>query len=133
MACFDPKRLLGVRVLVVDDDEDTRELFALALQEAGADVRTASSASEGFDTVRDWPPAVMVSDLLMPAVDGFSLLRKVRSLHAARRIPAIAVSGMVCQEDRDAALAAGFDEHVAKPLGPDDLVMAVARWVERSA
>ena len=65
-------------------------------------------------------------------MDGFSLLREIRSLHASRRIPAIAVSGMVCKEDRTAALDAGFEEHVAKPLGPDDLVTAVERWAERS-
>jgi CheY-like chemotaxis protein len=78
--------------------------------------------------VLQWPPTVMVSDLVMPTTDGFSLLREVRSMHRLVQIPAIAVSGMTLQKERAAALAAGFQEHAAKPLSPDELVAIVARW-----
>jgi hypothetical protein len=125
----DPKPLLfDVRVLVVDDDDDIRELFGIALREAGAEVRTASDAAEAMRIVLQWPPTVMVSDLVMPTTDGFSLLREVRSMHRLVQIPAIAVSGMTLQKERAAALAAGFQEHAAKPLSPDELVAIVARW-----
>jgi CheY-like chemotaxis protein len=124
------KSLLGVNVLLVEDDEDTRELFAFALQEAGADVRTASDATGAMRTVLQWNPSIIVSDLAMPSTDGFSLLRGVRSVDALRQIPAIAVSGLAREKDRTDALAAGFQEHLSKPLAPDELVAVVKRWAQ---
>jgi len=124
----DPKPLRGVRVLLVDDDDDTRELFGFALEEAGAEVRTAGDAKEAMGTALEWPPTVVVSDLTMPNTDGFSLLREVRAIPRLQKIPAIAVSGLTSEKDRAAAHAAGYQELAAKPLSPDDLIAVVARW-----
>jgi CheY-like chemotaxis protein len=118
--------LLGVRVLLVEDDEDTRELFALVLGEAGAEVRSALDATEAMRIVLQWAPTIVVSDLVMPTTDGLALLREIRSVH--RHIPAIAVTAMGRTKDRDAALAAGFGAHVTKPLEPQALVAIVRQW-----
>jgi CheY-like chemotaxis protein len=118
--------LFGVRVLLVEDDEDIRELFAFVLGEAGAEVRTAFDAKDAMRTILEWPPTIMVSDLAMPTTDGFALLREVRSVY--RQIPAIAVTGMSYAKDREAALAAGFQAHVTKPLEPETLVAIVRQW-----
>lgn len=118
--------LLGVRVLLVEDDEDTRELFALVLGEAGGEVRSAVDATDAMRTVLQWAPTIVVSDLAMPTTDGFALLREIRSVH--KQIPAIAVTGMGRAKEREAALAAGFQAHVTKPLWPETLVAIVRRW-----
>ncbi len=122
------KSLEGLRVLLVDDDDDARELFAMVLTEAGAEVRAAADAKEAMRAAIQWPPGVVVSDLVMPGTDGFSLLRELRSMHHLRRMPAIAVSGMASAPDRENALAVGFQEHLEKPLTPEALVKAVSRW-----
>jgi CheY-like chemotaxis protein len=118
--------LLGVRVLLVEDDEDTRELFALVLGEAGAEVRTALDTKDAMRSILRWPPTIVVSDLAMPTMDGFTLLREVRSVHP--QIPAIAVTGMGSAKDHEAALAAGFQALVTKPLEPEALVAIVRQW-----
>ena len=123
-----PRPLAGAKVLVVDDDEDTRDLYAMALERAGAEVRAASNASEAFRVVLKWPPTIVVSDLAMPGLDGSALLREIRSLHRLREIPAIAVSGSVDPRDREGARAAGFQEVVAKPLTPQSLIAILVRW-----
>jgi CheY-like chemotaxis protein len=115
-----------VRVLLVDDDEDTRELFALALAEAGAEVRTAVDATEAMRTIVQWRPSIVLSDLSMPTTDGFMLLRDIRLAHGP--IPAVAVSGLGSPRDREAALAAGFQAHVTKPLDLDALLAIVKQW-----
>jgi CheY-like chemotaxis protein len=122
------KPLEGVRVLLVDDHDDTRELFAEVLMHAGAEVRDAAGSIAAVRTALEWPPNVVVSDLVMHGTDGFSLLRELRSMHHLVGIPAIAVSGMASHADREVALAAGFQDHLAKPLSPDALVACVARW-----
>jgi CheY-like chemotaxis protein len=124
--------LEGLRVLLVDDDVDARELFAIVLTEAGAEVRAAADAKEAMRAAIQWPPDVVVSDLVMPGTDGFSLLQELRSMHHLRRMPAIAVSGMVSGPNREGALAVGFQEHVEKPLTPEALVAVVARWARVS-
>ena len=120
--------LVGVHVLLVDDDESTRELFAAALTDAGADVRTASGAREAMRTLLQWRPSILVSDLSMPTMDGCELLREVLSVDRLRPIPAIAVTGHSRPRDRAAAREAGFQELVVKPLPPAELVAAVQRW-----
>ena len=127
-----PSPLSDVRVLLVEDDEDTRELYAYALREAGADVRAAGDVAAALHTVAEWTPTLVVSDLAMPATDGLSFLRELRAMPHMLRVPAIAVSGFSEQKDRNAALGAGFQEHLVKPLGPDELVATVARWAAES-
>jgi CheY-like chemotaxis protein len=126
------RSLEGLRVLLVDDDADARELFALVLTDAGAEVRTAADAKEAIRAAIQWPPGVVVSDLVMPGTDGFSLLRELRSMHHLKQMPAIAVSGMASAPSREGALAVGFQEHVEKPLTPEALVEVVARWAPAS-
>jgi CheY-like chemotaxis protein len=121
------ERLQGVRLLLVDDDDDTLALYTFALAEAGAEVRTGHDAAEAIRSVTEWAPTVIVSDLVMPGVDAAALLKDVRSLHPRKRIPAIAVTGRSSASDRREALAAGFQEHAVKPLVPDALIALVSR------
>jgi len=123
-----PESLSGLRVLVVDDDDDARELIAEVLAGGGAVVGTAASASEGFEAIRKSPPQILISDIGMPGEDGFSFIRRVRSLgrSGGGAMPAIALTAYTRHEDRTKALAAGFTTHIGKPVNPDDLVAAVA-------
>jgi PAS domain S-box-containing protein len=120
--------LSGVRVLVVDDEPDARELVSWVLDEQHASVRVAESAAAAFDLFRREVPTVVVSDIAMPQEDGYSLIRKVRSLPPDRggSIPAIALTALALEKDRDRALGAGFQRHLAKPVDPETLVSCVA-------
>jgi CheY-like chemotaxis protein len=118
----------GLRVLVVDDQPDARELLAVVLGGAGAEVSTAASASEALELLGREGVDVLVSDVGMPVEDGYSLVGRVRSLTASL-IPAIALTAYATEEDRRRALAAGFDAHVAKPVEPTELVSIIANLV----
>ncbi|MFG6416452.1 ATP-binding protein [Roseateles sp. DC23W] len=122
-------RLDGVDVLLVDDEPDVRTITALLLQTAGARVRTAETAAEGLQLLRQSPPAVLLSDIGMPGLDGYELIRQVRALprHEGGGTPAAAITAYAGSDDRDRALQAGYQLHLAKPLSPDGLVAAVAQ------
>jgi signal transduction histidine kinase len=124
-------RLDGVRVLIVDDDEDTRELIALMLAEHGAAVSCATSAAEALDVFGERPPDVLLSDIGMPDVSGYALVRRVRSLPGDQggKTPAIALTAYARAEDGQLAFAAGFQAHVTKPVDPDGLIALVANLV----
>jgi len=124
----DAPSLAGVRVLVVDDEEDARELVTTILTRCGAEVVVAHSASEGLATLQRRRPDVLLSDIEMPDEDGYSLIRKVRSLSGERGglVPAAALTAYASTHDRAKALAAGFDIHVPKPVHPAELVAVVA-------
>jgi CheY-like chemotaxis protein len=113
----------GVRVLVVEDDADARELLKTVLEDGGASVDTAASAEEGLERLSDFRPDVLVSDIGMPIVDGYAFMRRVRALRAAEggAIPAVALTAYAREEDRMKALSAGFTTHLAKPITPDVL------------
>jgi PAS domain S-box-containing protein len=119
--------LQGCRVLVVDDDHDTREMIATILTNAGADVHTASSVREALLHVEASRPDVLLADIGMPGGDGYALLREVRSRDAqsGRHLPAAAITAYAGKHDRERALAAGFDRHVPKPISPAAIVAAV--------
>jgi CheY-like chemotaxis protein len=121
-----PRRLRGVRVLVVEDDPDEREFLVALLGAAGADVRSASSANEALATLAWWRPGVLVSDIGLPGGDGYDLRDAVRARPEAARVPAAAVTGQAAPEDRRRALRAGFQAHLAKPVDPDRLVTVIA-------
>jgi CheY-like chemotaxis protein len=124
--------LAGVRVLVVDDTPDSLDLLTVLLRIHGAAVRTALSAYEAFDLFSAESPDVLISDIGMPGENGYSLLRKVRTLEAHEdrvRTPAVALTGYAHAEERAESLAAGFQAHVAKPVDPEDLVMLVQTLV----
>ena len=114
-----PHDLAGVKIVVVDDDRDTREILSTILTAAGAQVHAASSASEALRLSRDVMPEVVVSDIAMPDQDGYSLLHDLRA-EFGRSVPriAIALTAQATETDRDRALAGGFDRHVAKPFDP---------------
>jgi PAS domain S-box-containing protein len=127
------RRLEGVRVLVVDDEADARDLVSRALQRDGADVRSAGSAAEALGAIDELNPDVLVSDIAMPGEDGYELIRKLRSRERShgRRLPAVALTAYARQEDRERALRAGYQEHLAKPVEPARLSAVVAHLVSR--
>jgi CheY-like chemotaxis protein len=118
--------LVGVKALVVDDDGDARDVVAALLTRAGAEVVTAASAAEASALLETLRPDALVSDLGMPDEDGFSMARRLRANPATRDVPAIALSAFARPEDRRNALIAGFQMHLAKPVDPAELVLAIA-------
>lgn len=115
--------LRNLRVLVVDDEEDSRELMATVLRRAGADVACAGGMKTALDLFGTWTPDVVVSDLAMPGADGCELIGELRKKDPL--VAALAVSGFTGVRDTDRALAAGFDVHVGKPVDAAELVEAV--------
>ncbi len=126
-ALDDPPTLRGVRVLVVDDDADARDLFTRALEHCDARVRAVASAGEALTTLEWWKPDVLVSDIAMPEESGYVLMRRIRHLTPEQggTIPALAVTAYAGADDIKLALAAGFQAHRAKPIEPADLALAV--------
>ena len=119
--------LTSIRVLVIDDEPDSRELLAVMLVQAGAEVMSVASAAEFLAALESFQPDVAVSDIGMPEVDGYTLLRQVRSLSLEQggQVPAIALTAYAGEIDRQHAIAAGFQKHIAKPIEPDQLVTAI--------
>ena len=124
-----PLPLSGLRMLIVDDEADARELLATILEHSGAQVMAAASASEAFDLLSKSRADVLVSDIGMPKVDGYALIRQVRELEAQGReyTPAVALTAYASQSDRKLALEAGFQVHLPKPFEPDELINVVAK------
>ncbi|MFN8390585.1 MAG: PAS domain S-box protein [Bdellovibrionota bacterium] len=130
---YDCESLRGIRVLVVDDEPDARQLVSRVLTECGAEVTTAESAAEAIKLLtEDVMPDILVSDVGMPDQDGYDLIRQVRHRVAAKKLPAVALTAFARTEDRKRALLAGFQTHVAKPVDPSELVAVVASLVERT-
>jgi CheY-like chemotaxis protein len=127
--------LSGIHVLVVDDDRDNRELIKRILGDCGARVVIAASAREAFAEFRQRVPALLITDLGMPDVDGFELLDWVRHLERDQgsQVPAIALTAFARSEDRLRALESGFSAHISKPVEPSELIATVAAVVGPSA
>jgi signal transduction histidine kinase len=125
--------LAGVSVLVVDDEEDARDVLTLILQDHGADVTAVGSAAAALESLRQHLPDVLVSDIGMPGDDGHALLRKLRSLDVTQgaQLPAIALTAYATPADAAKARAAGFDRHVRKPVSPAEIVDVVAVMAAR--
>ncbi|MGB8931623.1 MAG: response regulator, partial [Anaeromyxobacteraceae bacterium] len=123
----------GVEVLVIDDDADSLDLVREALAQAGANVRGARSAREAIEALRQAVPAVLLSDIAMPDEDGYALIRRIRALsaEAGGKVRAAALTAFAFPEDKEQALRAGFDDFLAKPIAPWELVEAVARLAGR--
>ncbi|HEX7986062.1 MAG TPA: response regulator, partial [Duganella sp.] len=117
-----------LQVLVVDDEDDARELIKRILNDCNADVLTAATATEALQLLQHARPDLMVSDLGMPEVDGYGLLDRIRALGPARggNLPAIALTAFARSEDRVRALSSGFLAHISKPVEPGELISKVA-------
>ncbi len=122
------RALEGLRILVCEDDEDARELLVEVLRPTGAHVSVAESVPEAMDRFRDERPEVIVSDIGLPLIDGYTFMREIRSLTAEEggETPAIALTAFAAERDVRAAHAAGFQRHMVKPVAPGDLVQAIA-------
>ncbi|HYP01975.1 MAG TPA: CHASE domain-containing protein [Pyrinomonadaceae bacterium] len=126
--------LAGLRVLVVDDDEDTRALLVTTLEQSGAEsVASAASAADALSALGRETPDVLVSDIGMPGVDGYELIQRIRALppEAGGRVPAAALTAYAAPDDRQRALDAGYDLHISKPVEPSELAATVARLAGR--
>jgi CheY-like chemotaxis protein len=128
-----PKVLRGVRVLVVDDDEDNMEVFSVALTACGAAVVTANRADEALRVLAAQRVDVVVSDIAMPGGDGYWLIDQVRRLPDPRfsSIPVVAITAYGREHSRARVLAAGFADHLQKPIDPAVLCQAIASAVGR--
>ena len=125
----------GVKILVVDDDPDTRDLVTTILTRCGGEVRSSESAADALLTFQEWQPDLLVSDIGMPQMDGYGLIRKLRKLKSkrARQIPALALTAYATDEDRSLALSAGFQMHLSKPIEPESLVSSIAAALGRQS
>ncbi|WP_081426403.1 response regulator [Sorangium cellulosum] len=122
------RALAGMRVVVIDDEPDMRELMTRLLAGAGAEVRVAGVAREGFELVEPWRPDVIVSDIGLPDEDGHALIRRVRALPAERggKTPAVALTAHAGQGAREQTLSEGYQVHIAKPVDPATLIEVIA-------
>ena len=119
--------LEGVRVLVVDDAPHSRELLSQVLAESGASVQTVDSARHALRLLHEFNPNVLISDVGMPEMDGYSFIRRVREAgNSCGALPCLAVTALARPEDRARALASGFNDHLAKPVDPAMLTRVVA-------
>jgi CheY-like chemotaxis protein len=129
-----PERLEGLKVLVVDDEDDTRELLSIGLKQCGAEVTVAGSVKEALKAIEEARPEILISDIGMPGEDGYELIKKVRALPAGSggKIPAIALTAYARTEDRLRALRTGYQMHVPKPVELAELTAVIASLVQRS-
>ncbi|NQE33925.1 PAS domain S-box protein [Microcoleus asticus] len=124
-----PGILAGLKVLVVDGEPDNREFLIVAIEELGATATAAASAAEAIDILQQSPPDILVSDIAMPVEDGDSLIRKVRSSASdkIKRLPAVALTAYASEQDREQAIAAGYNEHLTKPIEPAVFAAVLAK------
>ena len=128
-----PRNLVGLEVVVVDDDADSLEYFAAALRACGATVTTASTAVAALALVRDRGPHVVLSDIAMVGQDGYWLVREIRGLadEDARAVPVVATTAYGREHSRARILASGFVDLLPKPVDPEVLCLAIARAAGR--
>ncbi|WP_427159777.1 hybrid sensor histidine kinase/response regulator [Aliinostoc sp. HNIBRCY26] len=128
-----PPILQGVRVLVVDDEPDARDVISAIIMQQGAEVRACSSAAEALSQVFAWQPTIILCDIGMPIEDGYSFIRKVREWErkTGGQIPAVAVTAFAREEDKFQAIASGYQTHFPKPIEPAQLVALVASLIEK--
>ncbi|MBE8992709.1 response regulator, partial [Nostoc sp. LEGE 12450] len=125
--------LTGIQILVVDDDDDTREFHTFVLEQAGANVIAVASAKEALQALAESEPDILLSDIGMPETDGYMLMRQIRALQLkqAKQIPAIALTAYAGEINQQQAIASGFQRHLSKPVEPDELVKAIATLIGR--
>jgi signal transduction histidine kinase/ActR/RegA family two-component response regulator len=125
----------GLRVLLVDDEPEAREIISTVIMRTGAEVKTCKTADEALSKMAEWKPDVILSDIAMPDEDGYSFINKVRSLPREKggETPAAALTAYARDVDRRQALAAGYQMHIAKPIGAGQLVTMIARLAGRDS
>jgi CheY-like chemotaxis protein len=123
------RTIVGLRVMIVEDDPDTREMIIEALHRHGAAVLAASSGAEALRILQENSPDIVVSDIGMPGMDGYDLLNRIRIdvMGDVRNVPAIALTAHASAEDKEKARRAGFADHLAKPISISELVYSIAR------
>lgn len=128
-----PPRLDGIRVMLVEDDPDSREVLTQQLQELGAEVTAVASAQAAFELLHHEQPDVILSDIAMNGEDGYSLVRRIRALRPEEggRVPAAALTALTGTQDQEQAYRSGFQAHLAKPASAQDLAGVVARLAGR--
>jgi CheY-like chemotaxis protein len=128
-----PGALLGLTVLVVEDDPDTRAFLSMLLGSAGANVLPAGSAVEAMASLDAVQPGIVLADIGMPDEDGITLIKRIRARGRERGgdVPAVALTAYAGREDRERALAAGFAAHLSKPVAADELIATLARLALR--
>jgi CheY-like chemotaxis protein len=126
--------LAGLKILVVDDEPDSRTLIHRVLLQCQAVVLTAANAEEGLALLKEHKPDVLVSDIGMPGTDGYQFLRQVRQLNADEggKTPAIALTAFARSEDRTRAMMAGYNVHIAKPIETQELLATVGSLAGRT-
>ena len=124
--------LSNVKIVVLDDDEGTRDLLALILEQSGADVNLASDAESALPIIESFRPDVLVSDIGMPGMDGYQFIENVRRLPEAQggKVPAVALTAFAREEDRQRALNAGFQVHLAKPIESSVLIQTLTQLIQ---
>jgi CheY-like chemotaxis protein len=129
------RSLDGLKVLLVDDEPEAREIISTVIERSGAQVTACTSASEALAKLAEWKPDVILSDIAMPDEDGYSFIGKVRSLPRDKggETPAAALTAYARDVDRRQALAAGYQMHIAKPIGASQLVYMIARLAGRDS
>jgi signal transduction histidine kinase len=129
IAASDVPSLSGLRVLLVDDEPEARQIISTVIARTGAEIRACRSAQEALSTLTEWRPDVLLSDIAMPDEDGYSFIKQVRTLGEEHGggIPAAALTAYARDEDRNRALAAGYQMHIAKPVSSSHLITMIAR------
>jgi signal transduction histidine kinase/ActR/RegA family two-component response regulator len=120
--------LKAARILIVENEPDARALLEMALKRNGAEVKSAADVKEAMEAIKAWRPEIVLSDLGMPTEDGYALIRQIRALPPENggAIPSAALTAYAREEDRQRAIAAGFDMHIAKPVSVNELISAVS-------
>jgi CheY-like chemotaxis protein len=118
--------LNGIRILVVDDEPDSRDFTALVLELSGASVTSVASAIEALTVIKQSIPDLIISDIGMPEMDGYMLLQQVRTIEQVRQVSAIALTAYAGEFNRQQALQAGFQKHLSKPIEPNKLIQAIS-------
>jgi CheY-like chemotaxis protein len=118
----------GCRVLIVEDDRDSREMLAVLLKAHHAETMTAANAIEALDKIPSFKPDILISDLGMPQIDGYDLIKRIRSMSPDQggRIPAIALTGYAGPEESKRVHSAGFDSHIPKPVDQEKLINTIS-------
>ncbi|HEX6717421.1 MAG TPA: response regulator, partial [Pyrinomonadaceae bacterium] len=125
----------GLRVLIVDDEPETRQIISTVILRTGGEVKTCTSSYEALSNLVDWKPDVILSDIAMPDEDGYSFIKQVRTLPRDKGgdTPAAALTAYARDVDRRQALAAGYQMHIAKPISASQLVTMIARLAGRDS